>query len=186
MTERFRQTIRDGRVQVITVFALIVFAAIAVIASQYDNTGVQEIQGIRRVQTDGTRCAITLPDGWSWRPASWTAVSPNGTELGFTEMIFGRPQNPEWEEIREDLIERNTGRSGVDVEATEDTVWVDFGEDGGLSYTHRFDRAGCSLTFSRAEGAREKEYDTWIEIIDSLERTAPTGQAEPNGQKGDS
>jgi hypothetical protein len=125
------------------------------------------------VQTEGEHCAITLPTGWKWRPASWTAISPLGTELTFTEGLYGRPANPDWEASRDSAIQEAQGKADVQVSDDGNTVRIDFGPQGGLSYLHRFDRAGCQLTFSYKKGAREQEEPTWDEIIGTLQRTTP-------------
>jgi hypothetical protein len=126
-----------------------------------------------RVQSDREYCAVTLPDGWTWRPASWAAVSPLGTEMAFADYLYGRPQYPEWEEAKSSAIEQVTRRT-PDVEITEDddTLRVDYGPDGGLAVLQRFDRVGCQLTFSRVAGARAQEIEAWEQIIASLERTS--------------
>lgn len=127
------------------------------------------------IQTDAEHCAITLPDGWTWLPAKWSAKSPLGTELSFTEMLFGRPQYPEWEEARQQAIDDIQSRvPDAEIDATDDRVRIDYGDDGGLMILQRFDRVGCQLTFSRVEGARAEEIDDWEAIIASLERTSPT------------
>jgi hypothetical protein len=127
------------------------------------------------VQTDEEHCAITLPDGWTWLPAKWSARSPLGTELSFTEMLLGRPQYPEWEEARQQAIDDIQSRvPDAKIDATDDRVTIDYGDDGGLMVLQRFDRIGCQLTFSRVEGARAQEIADWEAIIDSLERTSPT------------
>jgi hypothetical protein len=137
-------------------------------------TAGEELEG-GWVQTDGEHCAITLPDGWTWLPAKSSARSPLGTELSFTEDVYGRPLYPEWEEARDDTIaeiERRVPSARID--ADEDTVRIDYGDDGGLSLLQRFDRVGCRLSFSRVAGARAQEIGQWEAIIASLERTSPT------------
>lgn len=172
------KALRDARVQFAVVTALMFIVAMLVIASQYGNSGVEVINGERRVQSEGERCAITLPDGWSWRPATWTALSPLGTSVGFGEERYGRPEFPEWEEAVEASMARHSGQQGVTVTSDDDFVQIDFGSAGGLSYTRHFDAAGCILTFSNAEGARAQELATWQAIIASLERTYPGRSAE--------
>lgn len=174
MLQRIRS---DSRIQLALVFLLTILIAGAVIASRYGESGIETVAGQRRVQTEGEHCALTLPDGWGWRPASWTATSPNGTNLGFSEQILGRPENPEWDEVAGAMIERNTDRENATVEADEQMVRVDFGPDGGLSILQRFDRIGCLLTFSGG-GDRASEYQDWEAIIASLERTSPTDSPE--------
>lgn len=146
-----------------------------VVASRYGETGIEEIEGVRRVQTDGEHCAAVLPDGWSWRPATWTAISPDGTEVGFSESLHGRPEYPEWEETTAEILERYEDRDDVTVTASDDMIRMDFGDTGGLSIIQRFDRVGCRLTFSGGGENREHELPVWEEIIDSLVRTSPTG-----------
>jgi hypothetical protein len=170
--------LRDKRVQFALVILLIFVATMLLIASRYGEDGIEVVDGQRRVQTEGERCTITLPDGWSWRPASWTAVSPLGTNVGFSETVYGRPENPEWEDEVDLAMSRFEGQPGIEVMADEDTLRVDFGDEGGLSHTQRFDRAGCRLTFSYVEGARVQELETWEAIIASLERNYPGRPAE--------
>jgi hypothetical protein len=172
------KALRDARVQFALVTALMFVVAMLAIASQYGNSGVEVVNGERRVQSEGERCAITLPDGWSWRPATWTAVSPLGTKLGFGEERYGRPEFPDWEEAVEATLARHGGQSGVTVTSDADFVQIDFGPNGGLSYTRHFDAAGCLLTFSYVDGARAQEFATWQAIIASLERTYPGRSAE--------
>lgn len=175
MLQKLRQ---DKRLQFVLVIVVIVLFVFAVIASQYGKTGIEVVDGQRRVYTDGEHCAITLPDGWGWRPATWSATSPNGTIVGFSEQVYGRPENPEWEESAGAMIARNEARADATVEADEDTVRVDFGPAGGLSVLQRFDRIGCLLTFSGTGDNRAEEEAVWEEIIASLERTSPTGTPE--------
>jgi hypothetical protein len=127
------------------------------------------------VQTDQEHCAITLPEQWTWLPAKWSARSPLGTELSFTEQLFGRPIYPDWDEARQATIDDVKSRvPDAKIDASEDRVVVDYGDDAGLMVLQRFDRVGCQLTFSRVEGARAQEFSDWQAIIDSLERTSPT------------
>jgi hypothetical protein len=174
MFQRFRN---DSRLQLAAVFAVTILITGAIIASRYGETGIETVAGQRTVQTDGEHCALVLPEGWGWRAASWTATSPNGTILGFSEQILGRPENPEWEEVAGAMVERNQSRGDATVEENSDSVWVDYGPDGGLSVLQRFDRIGCLLTFSGA-GSRAAEINDWEAIIVSLERTSPTDTPE--------
>lgn len=174
----FQKLRRDKRIQFVLAIALILVFVLAVIASQYGETGVEIVEGERRVYTDGEHCALTLPDGWSWRPASWSAESPQGTILGFSEQLYGRPEHPEWEESSSAMAERNQAREDATVEVDEDTVRVDYGPQGGLSILQRFDRVGCLLTFSGAGENRAGEAAVWDEIIASLVRTSPTDTPE--------
>lgn len=167
------KALRDTRVQFALITGLIFIVAMLVIASQYGQSGIEVVDGERRVQSEGGRCAITLPDGWSWRPATWTAISPQGTNVGFGEERYGRPEFPEWGEAVEATLARHNGQAGVSVSSDEEFVRVDFGPTGGLSYTRHFDSAGCILTFSYVAGAREQELPTWETIIASLERIYP-------------
>jgi len=169
---------RDKRVQFALVVALIFAATLLLIASRYGEDGIEVVAGERRVQSQGERCTITLPDGWGWQAASWTAVSPLGTKAGFSETLYGRPENPDWNEEVAQTEDRFAGQTGVEVLADEDTLRVDFGSEGGLSHTQRFDRAGCRLTFSYIEGARAQEFAVWEAIIGSLERNYPGRPAE--------
>lgn len=168
-----RKIAADSRIQLGLVAGGTFLIVMTLIASQYGTTGVAVENGVRTVQSQEERCQIVLPDDWSWRPASWTAVSPGGTELGFSESLHGRPQFPEWEETRAGIIERYEDRDGVTVTADEDTVRVDFGPRGGLSVVQRLDRVACHFTFSNSSGTREQELPVWEEIILSLERTYP-------------
>lgn len=133
-----------------------------------------------RIQTDAQHCAITLPAGWTWYPAKWTAESPAGTQLSFDEIALGRPQNPDWEELRQTTVDEITRRSpDAIVESDGSRIRVDYGEDGGLSVVQRFDRFGCRLAFSNSRGTRAQEEQVWLEIIGSLERTSPTPNFTP-------
>ena len=174
MIQRIRS---DSRIQIALIFGVTVIITVALIASRYGETGVEIVDGQRRVQTDGEHCALILADGWGWRPASWTAISPNGTILGFSEQILGRPENPDWDEVAGAMVERNQNRADTSIEANDQLVRIDFGPDGGLSILQRFDRIGCLLTFS-GNGGRVNEIDDWEAIIASLERTSPTDTPE--------
>lgn len=127
-----------------------------------------------KVKSEAEHCQITLPQGWTWRPAAWSAVSPDGTELAFMEHLFGRPQHPSWEESKAEATAQATAR-GATATDEGDTLILDFGPTEGLSILHRFDRAGCQLTFSPKPGVRPAEQAVWQQIIDSLERITPTG-----------
>lgn len=165
----------DSRVQIGLAVGLSFLIVLAIIATRYGETGIEEVQGVRRVQSDGERCSIVLPDGWSWRPATWTAISPNGTEMGLSETLHGRPEYPDWEEAAEEVLSRYEDREDVTVTHDADTIRIDFGANGGLSVIQRFDRVACRLTFSGTGSAREQELANWEEIINSLVRTSPTG-----------
>jgi len=164
---------RVGKVRAVLVVG--VLAVLVSGCSVYGGETVgEELEG-GFVQTDGEHCAVTLPDAWTWLPAKWSARSPLGTEMSFTEQLFGRPVYPDWEEVREatlDDIESRVPDAAID--ATDDRITVDYGEDGGMMVLQRFDRVGCQLTFSRVEGARAQEFADWQAIIASLERTSPT------------
>ena len=161
-----------------TVRAVLVVGVLAVLVSGCSvyggETVGEELEG-GFVQTDAEHCAITLPEGWTWLPAKSSAKSPLGTELSFTEMLFGRPMYPEWDEARQQTIDDIESRvPDAEIDATADRVRIDYGEDGGLMVLQRFDRVGCQLTFSRVAGARTQEIADWEAIIASLERTSPT------------
>jgi hypothetical protein len=173
----FERVRADSRIQLALVFGLTMLLAGALIASRYGESGIETIDGQRRVQTDGEHCALILPDGWGWRAASWTAISPSGTSLGFSEQILGRPEYPEWDEVAGAMVARNAGREDATVETNDELVRLDFGPEGGLSILQRFDRIGCLLTFS-GTGGRNAEYTEWEAIIASLERTSPTDTPE--------
>lgn len=175
MIGRIRRKIAgDSRIQLALVAGGTFLIVMTVIATQYGSSGVAEVNGVRTVQSQEERCRITLPEGWSWRAATWTAISPEGTELGFSESLQGRPQFPEWEETKAGIIERYEGRDGVTVTSDdEDTVRVDFGPQGGLSVVQRLDRVACHFTFANSSGNRAEELPVWEDIILSLERTYP-------------
>ncbi len=176
MIGRLRHTVNANlRVQIALAMVLGLIAVVTIVAMAYGETGIEQVEGARRVRTDGEHCAIILPDGWTWRPASWTAVSPNGTNMGFAEDVYGRPEYPEWQESVATIERRYAGRSDVTVSVDEQTVRVDFGPEGGLSVLQRFDRIGCRVTFSGTAGNRDQELPVWEQIIASLERTSPTG-----------
>jgi hypothetical protein len=176
MIGRLRRKIAaDSRIQLALVAGLTFVIVMTIIAAQYGQTGVAEVNGVRKVRSMDERCEVTLPEGWSWRPATSTAVSPGGTELGLSETLHGRPQYPEWEETRDATIARYEGRDGVTVTYDEDTVRVDFGPQGGLSVIQQLDRVACHFTFSNSSGNRAEELPVWEEIILSLKRTYPEG-----------
>lgn len=134
-----------------------------------------------RIQSDREYCAMTLPEGWTWRPASWAAISPLGTELAFADYLYGRPMYPEWEEAKQTTIEQILRRTpDVTIIDEDDRLVIDYGEDGGYAWLQRFDRVGCHLTFSREAGAREQEFEVWQAIIASLERTSPDPNFTPS------
>ncbi|MFW6075078.1 MAG: hypothetical protein ACOC9Y_05735 [Chloroflexota bacterium] len=172
MTGKWRN---HALVQIGFAVAVSLIIILVVVASRYGETGIDESDGVRRVQTDGEHCSAVLPDDWDWRPASWTAISPHGTQMGFSETLHGRPEYPEWEESADEILERYEDRDDVTVSVDEDLIRMDFGESGGLSVIQRFDRVGCRLTFSGGGDNREQELPVWEEIIDSLTRTSPTG-----------
>ncbi len=153
--------------------------SLSVLLSACSAYGGEEIEaseaGGGRIVTQGEHCAITIPEGWRWYPATWTAESPGGSQLQFDENLYGRPEYPDWEEAKQAAIDDVTRRiDNVEVTETEDSVRFDYGESGGLSVLQRFDRVGCRLTFIDSGGARAEELDTWESIIDTLERTSPT------------
>ncbi len=132
------------------------------------------------IKTDAEHCAITLPAGWTWYPAKWTAESPDGTQLSFDEIVLGRPQNPDWDELRQTTIDEIARRApDATVEADDDVIRIDYGEAGGYSVIQRFDRIGCRLAFSNSRGTRAAEEPVWLEIVGSLERTSPTPNFTP-------
>jgi hypothetical protein len=126
-----------------------------------------------QIETDGEHCALELPEGWTWRPASWVAVSPLGTRMAFEEQLFGRPRYSDWDEVKARKMSDGE-RSGATVTADDDTVRLDYGDAAGLTVLQRFDRVGCQVTFSNARATRARELPVWEQIIDSLERTSPT------------
>lgn len=153
--------------------------ALTLLLSACSAYGGNEIEaseaGGGRVITQGEHCAIVIPEGWHWYPATWTAESPAGSRLQFDENLYGRPEYPDWEESKETAIDDVTRRvDSVEVTETDDSVRFDYGDDGGLSVLRRFDRVGCRLTFIDSDGARAEEFDTWESIIATLERVSPT------------
>ena len=167
---------------VLIVFAVVlVTASTAVALAALGDSGIENApesgDGGQRVRTDGERCAIPLMDGWEWRPASWSLVSPQGTTVGFYESLHGRPQYPEWEEAIDEVAGRYEDRDDVTIERSDTTLRIDFGQNGGLSVIQRFDRVGCHLTFSPpSSDVRASEIDDWQRLIDSVERTFPQGR----------
>lgn len=131
-----------------------------------------------QIESEGEHCSLTLPDGWTWRPASWVAISPLGTRMAFEEDLYGRPQYADWEEERARTI-ADGERSGATVTADEDTVRLDFGDGGGLTVLQKFDRVGCRVTFSNARSSRASELPVWEQIVASLARTSPTPNFTP-------
>lgn len=133
-----------------------------------------------RIVSDGEHCAIILPAGWTWYPAKWTAGSPAGTQLSFDEIVLGRPQNPDWSELRQSTIDDVTRRNPeAKVTVDDDRIRIDYGTSGGLSIIQRFDRIGCRLAFSGSKDTRATEQPLWDAIIASLERTSPTPNFTP-------
>lgn len=174
MIDRF---MHDQRLQIIVgIISVVIFGAIPIIIGYAQSPNSDElVRSARVVHTDGDHCAITLPAGWTWRVASWTAVSPNGTELGFSEIFMGRPENPSWEEVAAEVERRAATREGAELTRDGDTIRIDYGPNGGLGIVHRFDWIACRLTFSGAEENKSIEMPVWEEIIDSLVRISPTG-----------
>ncbi len=156
--------------------AAFVFLILAILASSgclgYGGEKVESPEG-KQIKSEAEHCQITLPQGWTWRPAAWAAVSPRGTAMAFEEHLYGRPQHPTWDEAKATAREQATAR-GATVSDEGDVLRIDFGPDGGLSVIRRFDRAGCQLTFSPKSGVRAEEQATWQQIIASLERITPT------------
>lgn len=161
--------------QVKTLLALLAVAILLSGCSAYggDTIGAEGVES-GWVQSDREYCAITLPDGWTWRPASWAAISPLGTEVAFADYLYGRPMYPEWEEAKAATIEQIVRRvPGADITNEDSRLVIDYGDDAGYVWLQRFDRVGCQLTFSRVAGARAQEFEVWQEIIATLERTSP-------------
>lgn len=168
MTVRTVRSVRS--VLLVGVFAMLMSGC----AAYGGETVGEELEG-GWVQSDALHCAITLPQGWTWLPAKWAARSPLGTELSFTEQLFGRPEYPDWDEARQAAIDDIQSRvPDARIESSDDRLRIDYGDDGGLMVLQRFDRVGCQLTFARIAGARAQEIDQWEAIIGSLERTSPT------------
>ena len=166
-------------VVILKVRLVLVVGVLAVVlpgCAVYGGETVGEELNAGRVESDAQHCAITLPEGWTWLPAKWSARSPLGTELSFSEMLFGRPNYPDWVEARQaaiDDIQSRVPDAAIDA-SDDDRVRIDYGADGGLMVLQRFDRIGCQLTFSRVAGARAQEIAAWEAIITSLERSSPT------------
>jgi hypothetical protein len=163
---------------IIVISVLLVTASTAAALAAFGDSGIEEHPGFedgtKRVRTDGERCAVPLLDGWTWRPASWSFVSPAGATVGFNETLHGRPLYPEWDEAIDDMTARYVGRDDVALTREPDMVRIDFGENGGLSVIQRFDRVGCHLIFSPSSSTvRAAEIDEWELLINSVERTYP-------------
>lgn len=177
---RFAAGIYRFRGPLLVLAVLLVTASTAAALSAFGDSGIEEYASPRggvsdqRVRTDGERCAVPLLDGWTWRPAAWSLISPNGTILGLYETLHGRPQYTEWEETIAEMLDRHAGREGVEIIQEDDMLRLDFGENGGLSVIMRFDRVGCHLTFSPPSSeVRAQEIDQWELLIDSVERVYP-------------
>lgn len=134
--------------------------------SSVENPGV--------VRSDSEYCELTLPDGWTWFPAQWAAESPNGTRMLFEDARYGRPENPDWEEVTQAKVASVRDRN-PDATITEDTtsVTIDYGEEAGYAFLQRFDRVGCQVTFTNARETRAAEFDDWQEIIATFRRISP-------------
>jgi hypothetical protein len=164
---------------ILLVLAVIIsVAATAAALSAFAGDGIEDQvteDGVaQRVRTEGERCAVPLMEGWAWRPASWTLVSPNGTIVGFFETLHGRPLYTEWDEMIDETLSRYDDREEFEIIRNDEYVRIDFGENGGLSVIQKFDRVGCHLTFSpRSSEIRAQEIDVWEELIESVERTYP-------------
>lgn len=164
------------------VFIVLVVIAVtwatAAAISAFGDSGIEEVPAIggtsQRVRTEGERCAVPILDGWTWRAGSATLITPNGTTVGFSETLHGRPMYPEWEETVDEMASRYDGRENVSVTRDDETLRIDFGPDAGLSVSQRFDRVGCHLTFAPPSAdTREIEGDSWEELIRSVERVYP-------------
>lgn len=167
-----------GRIR--TLLALLATAALLGGCSAYGGQTIGATD-TGRVQSNREYCAITLPEGWTWRPASWAAVSPLGTEVAFSDYLYGRPMYPEWDEAKRTAIEQVTQRvPGVQITDDPDRLVFDYGPDNGYVVLQRFDRVGCQLTFSRVAGARAQEFEVWQQIVASLERTSPDPSFTPS------
>lgn len=138
----------------------------------YGGDTVESAEG-GKIRTDQGHCQLTLPRGWTWRPASWAAISPLGTEMAFQESQHSRPGMPSWEEEKAIAMADAIAR-GATVTEEPDRLRMDFGPHGGLSVLQRFDRFACQVTFSYRPGVREQELPVWEQIIASLERVSPT------------
>lgn len=164
----------------LVIAVLLVTASTAAVISAFGDTGIEEVNGAgngeaeQRVRTAGERCAVPLLDGWTWRPAAWTLITPGGTTVGLYETLHGRPLYEDWEETVNETVSRYEGRDDVDIVQEDGYLRIDFGEKGGLSVIRRFDRVGCHLTFSPPSSeTRAQEIELWEMLIDSVERTYP-------------
>lgn len=164
----------------IVIAVLLVTATTAAALAAFGDSGIEEIAGLdnresgQRVRTAGERCGIPLLEGWTWRPAAWTLLTPGGTTVGLYETLHGRPQYPEWDEMVDDTLSRYEGRDDVDITREPEYVRLDFGDNGGLSVIRRFDRVGCHLSFSPPSSeVRAQEIEQWEALVASVERTYP-------------
>lgn len=162
----------------IVLAVILVTATTAAAMAAFGDSGIEESPDFgeagQRVRTGGERCAVPLMEGWTWRPASWSLITPGGATVGFYETLHGRPLYAEWEETIDDTLSRYEGRDDVQVTREDEYVRIDFGEDGGLSVIQRFDRVGCHLIFSPASREnRAQEIGEWERLIESVERTYP-------------
>lgn len=149
-------------------------AALAALGDDGIEESVEFGETGQRIRTDGERCAVPLMEGWTWRPASWSLVSPGGAIVGFYETLHGRPLYTEWDEEIDQTLSRYVGRDDVEIIREDEYVRIDFGDEGGLSVIQRFDRVGCHLTFSPSSSElRAQEIESWEMLIASVERTYP-------------
>ncbi len=167
----------DRRLHIIIgIVSVIIFGITPIIIGYTQGTSELTNDNVRRqVMTDDEHCAITIPAQWEWQPASWTAISPKGSQLGFSEIFLGRPENPEWHEVADEVLERAAARNDAQVTQTDNSIRIDYGPDGGLSFIQRYDWIVCRLTFSGQADSKSIELPVWEQIIDSLARVSPTG-----------
>lgn len=162
----------------LVLIVLIATAGTAAALSAFGGSGIEDTANDdgsgQRVRTMGERCAVPLWDDWTWRPASWTLISPGGTTVGFYETLHGRPLYTEWNEMIDETLSRYEGRDDFEITRSDEYVRIDFGENGGLNVIQKFDRVGCHLTFAPGSSdTRAQEIDLWEELIESVERTYP-------------
>lgn len=175
-----RETRRRGSVRQVCAWGrrLLPVAALGLLLSGcagYGGERSEASEGGLVVKSDGERCEITLPGGWTWLPAQWVARSDNGSTMTFQESLYGRPEYADWDESRDGMLATIRERSPeAQIDATDDRVLVDYGANGGMALLQRFDRVGCQIAFTARADAREADFADWQEILSTLGRISPT------------